>query len=138
MSTYVITDLRGTNLCGPSPSTFKRLAGPGDAGSRAQSGSLRLTRRGRLVIFAVALLIVLGLSVIFGGGSVATSERGEPSPTEIITVVPGDTLWAIASEIAADTDERDVRTVMARIEGLNALESGMLQVGQELRVPKTD
>lgn len=132
MSTYVITDLR-------TPSVFSTHSFAPPADERGgEPGALRLTRRGRLVLFGVALMVVLTLSVMFGGGSVATSEKGRPSPTEVVTVGQGDTLWAIASDIAADTGERDVRTVMARIESLNSLESTMLQAGQELRVPKTD
>ena len=148
MSTYVITDLpttefhfsgfRASGAVGASPFSTQRFATPGGARDRTLGGALRLTRRGRLVIFALALIIVLALSVMLGGGSVATSERGEPTPTQIITVGQGVTLWAIASDIAAHTGERDVRTVMAEIESLNRLDSTMLQAGQQLRVPQPD
>lgn len=151
MSTYVITDLPSTRLhrtgldfpgsrgTGRANAfSTHQFAAPGAATGRALGGPLRLTRRGRLVIVALALMIVLALSVMFGGGSVATSERGEPTPTQIIIVGQGDTLWAIASDIAADTGERDVRTVMAQIERLNGLDSTMLQAGQQVRVPQTD
>lgn len=131
MSTYVITDLRPSSIL-----STHSFATPASERGTAPS-ALRLTRRGRLVIFALALMIVLAMSVVFGGGSVATSERGEPSRTEIMTVGQGDTLWAIASDIAADTGERDVRTVMAQIEDLNGLDSTMLQAGQQLRIPQT-
>jgi hypothetical protein len=132
MSTYVITDLRTQSVF--SPHAFAPVLGE----RSPRPGALRLTRRGRLVVFVAALMIVLATSVMFGGGSVATSEKGEPSPTEVITVGQGDTLWAIASEIAADTGERDVRTVMAHIEDLNGLDSTMLQAGQQLRIPQID
>ncbi len=124
MSTYVITDLRPTY----SPA------------SRAESrtSELHLTRRGRVVVFMLALAAVLAFSVLIIGGSVATSEKGTPTPTETIVVGQGDTLWAIASDIAAETGERDVRNVMAQIEDLNGLESGMLRAGQELRIPLAD
>jgi LysM domain len=131
MSTYVITELRTPSVFSThsfTPAVDERGTGP---------GALRLTRRGRLVFFVAALMVVLALSVMFGGGSVATSEKGEASPTEVITVGQGDTLWAIASEIAGDTGERDVRTVMAHIEDLNGLDSTMLQAGQQLRIPQT-
>lgn len=138
MSTYVITDLRpASNFSAPyfaTPhSAMPRLLADG-----APQGRLRLTRRGRVVVFALLLMAVLTLSVVFGGGSVATGEQRMPSPTEVVVVGQGDTLWAIASEIAAETGERDVRTVMARIVDLNGLESGMLQAGQELRIPLVD
>ena len=120
MSTYVITDLRPAYRAEP------------------RTSELRLTRRGRVVVFLLALVAVLAVSVMLGDGSVATSEKGTPAPTEVIVVGQGDTLWAIASDIAADTGEQDVRTVMNQIEELNGLESGMLRAGQELRIPLTD
>ncbi len=124
MSTYVITDLRPTFT----------PARPSDS----RAGELRLTRRGRVVVFVLALAAVLAFSVMIGGGSVATSEKGTPASTEVIVVGQGDTLWAIASDIAADTGEQDVRTVMAEIAELNGLGSGMLRAGQDLRIPVTD
>lgn len=130
MSTYVITDLR------PAPPTNSPARRPGVGVS--SGGALRLTRRGRVVVFGLALAVVLALSVLVGSGSVATSEKGAPAPTETIMVGPGDTLWAISSEIAAETGQDDVRDVMAQIEELNSLDSGMLIAGQELRIPQVD
>ena len=69
---------------------------------------------------------------MLAGGAVGTGEAGQPEPTEIVQVAPGDTLWGIASEIATDGD---VRGVMNDIERLNALESTGLAAGQKLRVP---
>ena len=129
MSTYVITDLRPTS--DPMDAIVADFAAP-------RPGQLRLTRRGRAVVFLLALIAVLAFSVMLGGGSVATSEKGTPAPTETIVVGQGDTLWAISSDIAAETGEQDVRDVMAQIEDLNGLESGMLRAGQELRIPLTD
>ena len=98
-------------------------------------GEVRLTRRGRVVVFIAALLLVLAAGVLFGSGSVATDEAGTPAPTEIVMVGEGDTLWGLAAEIA---DDGNVREVMTEIERLNALESGMLTLGQKLRVPVAD
>lgn len=92
----------------------------------------RLTRRGRLVVLTLALLAVLAAGVWLSAGSVATQERGTPEPTEVVMVGSGDTLWGIASEAA---DGGDVRTMIERIQDLNALESGMVVAGQHLRVP---
>lgn len=102
----------------------------------ARPSEVRLTRRGRLVVFLASLALVLGASVAFGSWSVATDESGEPPATEIVQVTPGQTLWGIASERAEHGGE--VRDVMQQIERLNALESGMLRVGQKLRVPVAD
>jgi Tfp pilus assembly protein FimV len=98
---------------------------------RARS-TVRLTRRGRLAVFLTSLFLVLGVALMFAGGAVGTGEAGQPAPTEIVQVAPGDTLWGIASEIATDGD---VRSMMSEIERLNALESAGLAAGQKLRVP---
>src|SRR5687768_15593193 len=94
--------------------------------------TVRLTRRGRLVVFVTSLLLVLAVAFALAGGAVGTDSAGEQVPTEIVQATPGDTLWGIASDIAADGD---VRSVMTQIERLNALETTGLQAGQKLRVP---
>jgi Tfp pilus assembly protein FimV len=101
------------------------------APARARS-TVRLTRRGRLVVFVTSLFLVLGVALMFAGGAVGTGEAGQPAPTEVVQVAPGDTLWGIASDIATDGD---VRSMMNEIERLNALESAGLSAGQKLRVP---
>ena len=90
------------------------------------------TRRGRLTVFLLSLLVALTAAFVLAGGAVGTGEAGQPAPTEIVQVAPGDTLWGIASDIATDGD---VRGVMNEIERLNALESTGLAAGQKLRVP---
>lgn len=94
--------------------------------------TVRLTRRGRLVVFVTSLFLVLAVAFMLAGGAVGTGSAGEPAPTEIVQVAPGDTLWGIASEVATDGD---VRSMMTEIERLNALESASLSAGQKLRVP---
>jgi Tfp pilus assembly protein FimV len=95
--------------------------------------TLRLTRRGRVVVVVAALLVAFAIGVfVTAAGSVATQRPGTPEPTRIIQVGSGDTLWDIASELA---DGGDVRAMMTRIERLNALESTTLQVGQRLVIP---
>ena len=98
----------------------------------ARRTTVRLTRRGRLVVFLASLLVVMAAAFALAGGAVGTDEAGQPEPTQIVQVAPGDTLWGIASEIAVDGD---VRAAMQQIERLNALESAGLQAGQKLRVP---
>ena len=93
---------------------------------------VRLTRRGRLVVFFTSLFVVLTVAFALAGGAVGTDSAGEQIATEIVQVAPGDTLWGIASDI---TTEGDVRSTMRQIERLNALESTGLQAGQKLRVP---
>lgn len=93
------------------------------------TSSLRLTRRGRLVVFLLALLLALSAFWLLSGVSSATDR---PEATQVLLVGPGDTLWDIASEHA---DSGNVLAMMAHIKDLNDLESGSLQAGQQLRVP---
>ena len=100
-----------------------------------QPSTVRLTRRGRVVVLLLGLAITLAAGVFYGAGSVATERPGTPEPTRVVTVGTGDTLWAIASDAAAATGEDDIRAMVTHIERLNALESGMVLAGQRLRVP---
>lgn len=102
------------------------------ATAAARRSTVRLTRRGRLVVFLTSLFLVLAVAFMLAGGAVGTGEAGQPAPTEVVQVAPGDTLWGIASEVATDGD---VRSMMSEIERLNALESAGLSAGQKLRVP---
>jgi LysM repeat protein len=90
---------------------------------------VRLTRRGRIVVFALAMLVVLTAFVLLSGVSVATDT---PEATEVVTVGTGDTLWDIAAEHAGDGE---VLEMIAHIKDLNDLDSGTLMAGQQLRVP---
>jgi hypothetical protein len=98
-------------------------------------GQVRLTRRGRLVVFLLALAFVLAMGILLGARSIATGEAGQDQPTRVVMVDEGETLWDIAAALAEDGE---VRSMMHRIEQLNGLESGMLLTGQELHVPVTD
>lgn len=90
--------------------------------------SVRLTRRGRAVVFAVGLLLVLAVFLLVPGGSSASGE----DRTEVVTVGTGQTLWQIASVRA---EGGDVREMVEHIKDLNGLDSGILLAGQDLRVP---
>lgn len=96
---------------------------------------VRLTRRGRTVVFALGLLVAFGLGILLASGSIASSESGGDAAVEVVTVAPGDTLWDIASDAAAVSGDADVRSMMDRIEDLNSLESSMVFAGQDLQVP---
>jgi hypothetical protein len=94
--------------------------------------SVRLTRRGRVVVLLASLVLAFAVGIMVAAGSVATGQAGQPEPTKVITVGTGDTLWAISSDL---TDDGDVRATMERIKSLNAMEDGMLAAGQKLVVP---
>jgi LysM repeat protein len=96
--------------------------------------SLRLTRRGRFVVFVGSLAISLGALVAWGPSVVATSEKGEPIQVRVVTVEPGDTLWDIAARANPDGNVGDT---VHEIADLNAMSStGDLYVGQHLSVPR--
>jgi hypothetical protein len=96
---------------------------------RPRPSSLRLTRRGRLVVFGASLAATIGLGLVAATGSLANDQ---PEPTRVVTVQPGQTLWDIASRVS----DGDVRSTMAHLETINHLDSSTLQVGQHLRVPR--
>lgn len=107
-----------------------RVARPARAVSPAPS--VRLTRRGRLVVTILFLGLMLAAFTVFGATSAATGEAGEPVPTRTVQVGEGDTLWMIAADVAAPGE---VREMVHRIEELNALSGPGLYVGQRIAVP---
>jgi nucleoid-associated protein YgaU len=133
-STFAPFDHTGTDFDtdrGPAPVRL-RVVRPDEV---VQPSRVRLTRRGRLTVFLASLGAVLSLGIALGAGSVATEQPGTPTPTRTVVVAPGDTLWGIAGELAADGE---VRTMVERIERLNALDTALVQSGQRLRVPLTE
>ena len=103
------------------------------ASLHGSAASLRLTRRGRLVVFVAALLVTLSAMLLAVVPSViATVTAGDPVPVSEVTVQPGDTLWDIAS---AANPGGDVTQTVDEIAELNALSNGQLRVGQELTIP---
>jgi len=101
----------------------------------APKSQVRLTRRGRLVVLTLALLVVAALGCLGAAGSVASEEPGTPEPTRVVMVGQGETLWGIAAGIA---DDGNIRDMVDRIERLNALDTAMVEAGQRLRVPLED
>ncbi len=99
--------------------------------ARPASGDLRLTRRGRLVVFATLLAAVCAALVTVAGTAIGSGEAGRPVPTRTVVVHSGDTLWEIAQDVAPGEDPREV---IAEIQDLNTIEGG-IRSGDELAVP---
>lgn len=97
---------------------------------------LTLTRRGRLVLIGLPIVLGVSMLVVLGAFLTSTAQAGEgparTSTTVDVTVVSGETLWGIAEDHAPDRDPRDV---VAEIVELNNLTSSVLQAGQSLSVP---
>lgn len=93
--------------------------------------SLRLTRRGRVVISLVALAAALGAAL--STQSAAADAPVDALPVTTHTVTAGETLWEIAGTITEPGQDR--RDVVDRLVELNGLPSAALQVGQQILVP---
>jgi hypothetical protein len=98
----------------------------------AREPAVRLTRRGRVVAVVVLLVLVFAVLTVFGSHSAATGELGTPVQTRTVEVAPGDTVWGIASELAAPGE---VREMVHQIEELNAMDGPTVTVGQQIAVP---
>lgn len=96
------------------------------------AGRVRLTRRGRLVVTLLLLAVVTAAFVVFSSWSSASGEAGVDVPTRVHVVSEGDTLWAIASEVA---EPGEIREVVHQIEKMNSLPGPSLVEGQELAIP---
>jgi LysM repeat protein len=112
-----------------------------DSGSRARKESLpplRLTRRGKIVLIGIPLMLVAALLLSLAGFLTAPAKAADAAadlaltPTVSVTVQSGESLWAIAGTVAP---ERDARDVVADIVQLNNLSSGVVVPGQQLFVP---
>jgi predicted Zn-dependent protease len=99
---------------------------------------LRITRRGRIVLAALASLPLVAALValaVFGANSAVASGAESSAASQsfdYVTVQAGETLWGIAEEMAPTADPRDV---IADIVSLNQLPSSEVQPGQRLAVP---
>lgn len=104
--------------------------------------TVRLTRRGRVVVFAFALVVLFGIALIGAkvafavenGADADAGFRGPAPAAHTMVVGDGDTLWDISSKAVAGTDS-SIREMEQTIKELNGLESSMLVSGQTLIVP---
>jgi LysM repeat protein len=95
--------------------------------------TVRVTRRGRIVlVFAVMLLAVIA-GITVGHGSSLAADRSHPVRHTLI-VAPGETLWSVAARIAP---QQDPRLIVADLEALNHLSSPSIEAGEQLVVPPT-
>jgi len=106
-------------------------------GSQHRSKSVRLTRRGRLVVLLTLLTLLL---VAFSLGRFADSEAATHRPGDAAPTVPygqttvhqGESLWAVARRVAPD---QDPRSVVLQLRELNQLDSASVRAGQQLLLP---
>ena len=95
--------------------------------------SLRITRRGRVVLGLALALPVMALSVFLASSGALAESDAASDGFEYMTVLSGDTLWSIATMISPHEDPRDV---VAKIISLNQLETASLMPGQDIALPR--
>lgn len=128
MSAITMSTPLGTGLeRGVAPRASRRPAGP----SHAPVG-LRLTARGRLVVWAFALAAAAG--VVLSAQAAGADAPGAAQPVVTHVVAPGETLWQIAGGVVEPGQDR--RDVVADLVELNRLDGAALQAGQEILVPR--
>ncbi len=94
---------------------------------------VRLTRRGKAVVLAAAVAVVALLVVMFGSSSFAGDQAAVAPETTSVRVLPGQTLWQIATEA---NPNGDIRKTVDEIVRLNSLpNASALQLGSEIAVP---
>lgn len=114
-----------------APQSIRPVRAAGPAGTTR----LRVTARGRRVLAALVALPLaagIGFAALSSGSATASGDATATANFETVTVLPGDTLWAIAQSVAPSVDPREA---MHEIQKLNALTGSGLQVGQELAIP---
>lgn len=112
-----------------------RLVSPGrPVRAAATTGSVHLTRRGRLVVTVLAIVLILGMALGTAGRVSAGSTEQAPV-LESVVVQPGQSLWGFAAQALPGLDTREA---VLRIRELNALEGAsgnVIHPGQVLLVP---
>ena len=112
------------------PSLAARAAGA------VPSQRIRLTRRGRIVVAALAVVAACGLLVAGASAAQASGPAAAHAATgsgQRIIVQPGSTLWSIAEN--ADP-HADARTVVQEMLQANRLKTADITAGQRLWVPR--
>ena len=99
------------------------------------SRRIRLTRRGRIVVAALAVVAAWGLFVAGAGAAQASGPAAHAATGsgQQIIVQPGSTLWSIAQ--SADP-HADARTVVQEMLQANRLKTADITAGQRLWVPR--
>ena len=90
---------------------------------------VRLTRRGRIALFSLCLLVVGLLAAL---AAPATQAARPPTAPRTTVVQPGDTLWSVATRHAPG---RDPFLVIEEIRRRNGISDLTIHPGQELVLP---
>jgi hypothetical protein len=91
-----------------------------------------MTARGRAVLLTIIAAPLVAVALFMGLGSGAASGSTSSQPLHKVTVVGGETLWALAGQIAPKSDPRDV---IANIMSVNRMTTAEIQPGERLLIP---
>lgn len=120
----------------PSGSARQAPARTAAESGPAPAGPLKLTRRGRLVLVGMPVLLggaaLLTFIGFFTAPALASNGGGELTRTQQVSVSTGDSLWSLATQYAP---ERDPRAVVADIMELNNLADDIVPAGVQLYIP---
>ena len=111
-----------------SPKSNQRTNRP----RQSEAVPIRLTARGRIVLALLASFLILGTWLTVGGGSADASTDPGIVVGGTVVVQSGESLWSIATELAPNSDPRDM---VMRIRDMNNLGSSHVYPGQSLTVP---
>lgn len=95
-------------------------------------GSMKRTYVRRRRAVAAVIAIALGGALLGPVAGAVAGQRTEPAKARTYVVVPGDTLWAIASRLRPGSDPRPV---IQQIQEANGVDAGALVPGQSLVIP---
>lgn len=99
--------------------------------------AVRLTRRGRAVLFLAASSLLAGVVIGSGqwAGAADAAAPGAPSgpATGVVVVQPGESLWSIAQAVAPGADPRET---VRRLRELNGMADAVVVPGQSIVVPR--
>ena len=134
---------RPGDVCRPgSGQGLRHSAGVPDTRLAPRQNTVRLTRRGRIVVtimltaVSVSLVVLAWLAIAARAAQAADGGRSPGAVYQNLTSVvvhPGQTLWSIASQAEPTADPR---IVMQQIIDLNALHGTSVVPGQHLWVPR--
>jgi LysM domain len=124
-----------------SPIRSAAVTRPQAVPAEAATGPVRLTRRGKIVLWVLAMVTMASAAALIGlavAGRAQAAQQVRQGAAGIhgmlrVVVRPGQTLWSIA--VRADP-AADPRLVIQQIIDENALRGTALQAGQVLWVPR--
>jgi len=102
-----------------------------NAAATSTKQSLRLTKRGRLVVLVFVVVSLFTALIMFGSFANATATNAGPA-TAVVVVQQGESLWSIAQSIAPNADPR---ATINDIKDLNGFNDSVVSAGQSIVVP---